>query len=86
MSDNEIPSSNQPAVLDTVEMGSSDAAMTQDHSGVVSEHGYFWVGIKIPKSLIFGGLGYVAGGFVGVYGGFYGLFLAAILAILFFFV
>ena len=79
-------SSNQPAVLDTVEMGSSDAAMTQDDSGVVSEHGYFWVGIKIPKRLIFGGLGYVAGGFVGVYGGFYGLFLAAIFAIHFFFV
>ena len=83
---NEIPSSsssNSSLVLDAVETDSANVA--PDNSSMVSEHGYFWVGIKIPKSLVFGGLGYVAGGFVGVYGGSCGVFLAGVLGLHFYF-
>ena len=86
MSNNEIeakvPSLNQTPVLDAEEIGSSGGNGTV---AVGSQHGFFWVGIRIPESLIFGGLGYVAGGIVGVYGGFYGLFLAGLFAIQFYF-
>ena len=86
MSDNENENnnslSNPTPVLDAVKMGSVNGTVAPDKSsGVVSEHGYFWVGIKLQKSLIFGGLGYVAGGVMGVYGGFFGLFLLGFLAL-----
>ena len=76
-------SSNSPLVLDAVETDSANVA--PDNTSMASEHGYFWVGIKIPKSLVFGGLGYVAGGFVGVYGGSYGVFLAGVLGLHFYY-
>ena len=63
-----------------VKMGSANGTVDEP-SPIVSENGYFWVGIKIPKSLIFGGLGYVAGGVLGIYGGFFGVFLVGILAL-----
>ena len=85
MSDNknEIGTSSS---IDAVKMGSTNGTVTLDEStGMVSEHGYFWVGVKLPKSLIFGGLAYVAGGGLGVYGGPYVVFLAGILALYLYF-
>ena len=83
MSDNEneinTSSSNPTPVVDA---GPVNGTVTpKESSCMVSEHGYVWVGIKLPKSLIFGGLGYVAGGVMGVYGGFFGLCLVGFLAL-----
>ena len=82
----EVSSPNSPDSslgLDAVETDSANGA-PDNSSCMASEHGYFWVGVKIPKSLVFGGLGYVAGGFVGVYGGSYGVFLAGVLGLHFY--
>ena len=81
-----IPSSNPSLVLDAVETDSVNGTVAPDDSSCpVSEQDYFWIGVKLPKSLVFGGLGYVAGGFVGVYGGFYGVYLAGVLGLHFYY-
>ena len=78
-SKNEIknPSSNPTLVLDTVRMDSANGT-------VVSEQGYFWFGVKLPKTLIFGGLGYIVGAVTALYGGEIGVFLIGVLGMLFY--
>jgi len=59
-------------------------AFHMDSVNDTEERENFWVGLKLPKLLIFGGLGYYAGGTIAVYGGKIGVFLVGLLAVIFY--
>ena len=72
------PLSNSSQVLDNVE---TDSVLGSVDPVMVNEPEHFWVGLKIPKCMVYLVLGYVAGGFVGVYGGTFGVLLGGILGL-----
>ena len=73
-----FPLSNPSLVVDNVE---TDSVLGSVDPVMVNEPEYFWVGLKIPKCIVYLVLGCVAGGFVGVYGGTYRVLLGGILGL-----
>ena len=73
-----FPLSNPSLVVDNVE---TDSVLGSVDPVMVNEPEHFWVGLKIPKCMVYLVLGYVAGGFVGVYGGTFGVLLGGILGL-----
>ena len=69
------PSSNRSPVLQAGEMVSANLTVASEH---------FWVGVKIPKKLVFGLLGYIVGGVTGIYGGEIRVFLVGVLGVIFY--
>ena len=69
------PSSNRSPDLEVGKMGSANLTVASEH---------FWVGVKLPKNLVFGLLGYIAGGVTGIYGGEIRVLLVGVLGVIFY--